>query len=657
MNRTVKHLLLLSACVLLCALFALAAFAVPAKPGTHCENGLCRSHAGQLVTLDSLSDAAPSGRGSKAPVKPTTEKELPLLVLVLGFSNIEYEAGYDWASTIFEGERSLSDYYTDMSFGKFTFVPAAESSAYELGGNFNTADRENDGIVHLSLRLEHEDWTMDHTSAAYELEMNRSMDRMFIQAIHASNRYVDYAAYDKNGDGEITSNELALAFVVAGYEASAELSYKMERDYYLWAHAWDLDEAIEELGDGTQVPTPDGVAVSDYIAMAEQCEQNNKSYDQAPISTLAHELGHYLGLPDLYNTGSNRGAWKRYDVDHMSVMSGGSWGEAEDGSYSPYSMDVWSRTMLGWCEPAEVTQTGTFTVGAQSYDPENETFSAVKIPTGRSTEYYLIENRQPTKWDACLQDEYYGEDLTTGLVLWHIDMDTYLRYEDANAVNNPNHHPAVMPLYPEESENGCTFIGDASDVNIYQPFFDKTLWENNYSHLGEALDLPLYGLGEKAEIPEERLPSGLLVTFLDDSAMEMNVLVTIPKHEHSLAFAQREFENCNYGGTEAHWYCTTCGQMFADEGAETALTEEDVTIAPAAHTWGEAEVFVAPTYDNEGILSYTCTVCGKSHYEPLPVLERPAEKNENLCPYCGEEHTGFFGFFVKIIHLFLNLFK
>ena len=661
MHRFSKHLLLLAVCVLLCAMLAVAAFAVPAKPGTHENNPTCRSHSDTLVTLDSLPDSDDAGR-AKAPVKPMTEKELPLVVVVLGFDNIAYEADYDWATTIFEGEGSLSDYYTDMSFGKFTFVPAAESSAFDQDGNFNTADKVNDGIVHLSLPIDHEDWTMDHTSSAYELKMNRTMDRALLQAVAAADAYVDFAAYDKNGDGVIGNNELALAFVVAGYEASAVYNYREGRTYYLWAHAWTLEEAVDELNDGTEVPVLDGVKVSSYIAMSEQCEQNDRSYDHTPISTLAHELGHYLGLPDLYNTGKNRGNWKEYDVSELSVMASGSWGEAEDGSYCPYSMDVWSRTVLGWCEPVEAVQNGTYTVSAQNYDRENESFSAVKIPTGRSSEYYLLENRQPTKWDACLPDEYFDEDLTTGLVLWHIDMDQYLRYEEDNAVNNPDHHPSVMPLYPEDSEDGYTFLGDASDVDIYQPFFDKTLWDNNYSHLGNALDLPLYGLGAKADIPKERIASGILVTFLDDSAMQMNVLVEAPVHEHVLSFEERDFVNCEVGGTKEHWACTLCGAAFADEEGQVPLTAEELVIAPAEHVWDEGTVFVEPNYDDEGLKCYKCTVCGKARYETLQPLERPTEPDhddvtENLCPYCHKEHKGFFGFFIKIFHLILNLFS
>lgn len=654
MNRCLKHLFALLAVAVLCAVLAVAAFAVPAKPGTHTgEDALCRSHPGELVTLDSLKANGASSRGAKSPVQPTTEANLPLVVLVLGFNNIDYSPDYDWSNTIFEGEKSLAAYYTDMSFGKFTFVPAEETSAFEIDGNTNTADTVNDGIVHLKMDVDHGDWTLDNMIDV------KTMDRALIDAVSAADAYVDFASYDKDGDGEISNSELALAFVVAGYEASETSSYKEGKQFYLWAHAWTLEEAAEEAGGGAQAPRPGGVLVSPYIAIAETLGNNG---GQAPISVLAHELGHYLGLPDLYDTVDlTTVEWADYDVSGFSVMASGSWGEDEDGNYCPHSFDVWSRTVLGWCEPTEVELSGDYSVCAQSYDAENETFAAVKIPTPRADEYYLLENRQDDKWDVNLADYVYPRKKTTGIILWHIDMAQYALYEEDNEVNNGDHHPSVMPLYPE-GQSGCfTFLGSERKVDCKRPFFDKTYWEETYPNLGASLDLPLYGAGADNDSRAARIASGILVTFLDDSAAEMSVHVDTPLHEHSLVFVDRAIADCIEGGTMEHWLCTGCNMIFADENGETQLTAEEIAIAPAEHVWDAGRVFAEPNYDDEGLKCYTCTVCGKVCYEALPTLQRPApepEKNDaNLCPYCHQEHKGFAGFFIKIFHLILNLFK
>ena len=615
MNRCFKHLLVLFAAALLCALLTVAVFAVPAKPGTHTgSDALCRSHTGALVTLDSLENSVPSGRGAKAPVQPTTQASLPLLVLVLGFNNIDYSPDYNWSSTIFEGEKSLAAYYTDMSFGKFTVVPAEETSAFEIDGNTNLADAENDGVVHLKMDVDHKNWTLDNYFATCE------MDRAFIQAVNLADAYVDFASYDKNGDGVVSNNELALAFVVAGYEASETSSRIEGKDLYLWAHSWTLEDAAEEAGGGAQAPRPDGVLVSPYITIAESLGNGG---GQAPISVLAHELGHFLGLPDLYDTGSiTAGAWNSYDVSSLSVMANGSWGEDEDGNYCPFSMDVWSRSVLGWCEPA-VADVGDYSVCAQIYDAENETFAAVKIPTPRDDEYYLLENRQNIKWDVCLSDFVSPTSESTGIIVWHIDMAQYALYQEDNEVNNGNHHPAVMPLYPEGASGCYTFLGSEKKVDSKQPFFDKTQWETAFTNLGPSLDLPLYGAGDDSDKREARLASGILVTFLDNSNPEMHVHVDTPLHVHNLAFVERAVEDCKAGGTKAHWLCFGCNRSFADENGLTELTAEELAIPPADHVWDAGRVFAEPNYDDEGLKCFTCTVCGKVRYEPLPVLVRP----------------------------------
>ena len=39
-----------------------------------------------------------------------------------------------------------------------------------------------------------------------------------------------------------------------------------------------------------------------------------------------------------------------------------------------------------------------------------------------------------------------------------------------------------------------------------------------------------------------------------------------------------------------------------------------------------------------------------------PTDPQPDQGGKNLCKYCGEEHTGFLGFFIRIIHSILALF-
>ena len=615
MKKSYRRLLVVLALVLLClAAFAVSAFAVPARPGSPFtgQDALCRSHPGELVTLDDIPNKVTNG-ASKIPRPGDTTKDIPLLTLVIGFSNMAYRDDFDWAGEIYRSEKSLHAYYTDMSFGKFTFDRVNETSAYQNDGNTNRYDQVNDGVIHVKLNSKHYNWIGMGLTAVEVAANDLRMAQAICDAINQASKYIDFAAYDANRDGVIGTNEMALSLVFAGYEASAidENGFTEAYSKYLWAHAWSIAEMKDEYGWGDRTlatPTPDGVKVSDYIAIAEQMMKNQME----PISVLAHELGHYLGLPDLYNTLYDvTGAWGGYDVFHASVMASGSWGVDPDGGFIPYSMDAWSRYVLGWIQPTEADRDGTYTLVSQNYGGGTQDFSAVRIQTQNDGEYYLLENRQLTKWDAGLAQAYEGASLIGGVIVWHVDMNVFDKYFDDNMVNNADHRPAVMPLYPESDDGeSFAFVGKRADIYVGNPFFDAAYWNKGFADLGAALDLPIYGRAENSN-PDDRdarLLSGIKVAFLSNSGKQMNVRL--------------DFKN------QLHF-----------------------------HTWQETAVVKAPTCTETGTSNVVCTGCGKTGTQTTPALGHDINGDgvcnrcgKAFCPYCHGEHTGFFGSIVAFFH-------
>ena len=134
-----------------------------------------------------------------------------------------------------------------------------------------------------------------------------------------------------------------------------------------------------------------------------------------PAGTAAHESGHGLGLPDLY--------------DLSFVTEGiGEWGIMGSGNYatplSPARMEAWSLGELGWVTLAPVTVGGSYTLGPS---PQSDSAFVVR-PTGTNPrgEYFLIENRQRLGSDSAMIRVHCGRSNNPpgcggGLFIWHVD--------------------------------------------------------------------------------------------------------------------------------------------------------------------------------------------------------------------------------------------
>ncbi len=140
------------------------------------------------------------------------------------------------------------------------------------------------------------------------------------------------------------------------------------------------------------------------------------------IGTAAHESGHGLGLPDLYDTrGNSQGI--------------GEWGLMGSGNYtsplSPSRMEAWSLSQFGWVTLAPITTNGTYSFGPA---PTSDSAWIVR-PTGSNPrgEYYLLENRQGVQADSALIRIHGGG----GLLIWHVDSEqvTNNGFASTNTVN------------------------------------------------------------------------------------------------------------------------------------------------------------------------------------------------------------------------------
>ncbi|BDZ54656.1 immune inhibitor A domain-containing protein [Agromyces marinus] len=164
---------------------------------------------------------------------------------------------------------------------------------------------------------------------------------------------------DRDGDGNFLEPDGVIDHVVlvhAGEDKSG--GGGAEGTYALWAHS-------SAVAGGADIPGTD-LKLSNYIVQPED----------SGVGVFAHEYGHDLGLPDLYDV-SGAGS---SDVDFWDLMSSGSHSGPIFQSM-PTHMGLWDKWVLGWADP-EVVEPGddkqTIKVG-QTSRPKKGTEDGIKV--------------------------------------------------------------------------------------------------------------------------------------------------------------------------------------------------------------------------------------------------------------------------------------
>lgn len=271
---------------------------------------------------------------------------------------------------------------------------------------------------------------------------------------------VNWADYDNDGDGYVDT--LWVVHSGMGMEESGD-------DSDLWSHQWTFHTAYNSDPEHTfpgvfSTSTDDPNRPGQKIKINSYIIQPEVTYGGAleTIGVFAHEFGHALGLPDLYDTG-----WVfagRADIGAglggASLMANGAWGGNGSDSRVPAQLDIWSKADLGWISPSEITHAGTYTL-----EPIETNQAGYKLtPQDGSGEYFLIENRSATGFDRDL--------FATGLFIYHIDPSVISAYRSGNAINQ-NVHAFGVALEEADAESddywtthlfrGGEYIGFSSD--------------------------------------------------------------------------------------------------------------------------------------------------------------------------------------------------
>lgn len=292
---------------------------------------------------------------------------------------------------------------------------------------------------------------------------------------------INFALFDNDGPDGIpnTTDDDGFVDLVLFAHATQDGACGGSTNNHLWSHRFAL-----VTGSGafvTNDPSAKGgtVRVFDYLVQsalggANSCDANSIM----PIGTVAHELGHGLGLPDLYDVnGSTFGP----------SVGIGQWGLMGQGNFSsprsPSRMESWSLNEMGWVVLDTLSAAGVYSLGAA---PVSDSAFVVRVQgTNTRGEYFLLENRQASQADTAMIRLHCARSGNPvgcggGLLVWHIDSTKVLSGRSGNSVNNGPIHGVSLKQADgfrnlEANEvsgnfcvsgaivNGCSDRGDAGD--------------------------------------------------------------------------------------------------------------------------------------------------------------------------------------------------
>lgn len=310
--------------------------------------------------------------------------------------------------------RTLHNFYNEASYGKVNVTGEVVEvqmphpySYYKIGQPY------------YSVQNDYGDYTMGP----------------FVQdAVKAADARVDFSQFAVNG--EVPNVFLIHPGTGAEWNLDPSIiwSHKWEASWAAYYNEWartgiQPDEYQWQKEIDSHKITVDGVKVDSYAIEPEVGGDITGYYygtKQGPfpaqVGVYAHEFGHVLGLPDLYDYG-----YDSEGVGAYTIMAGGSWtrfpNAAPYSGNSPVHFDAWSKYFLGFTQPKELSGQGTYTLRSAATTPDS---MKLVVPGSNGSEYFLIENRQQTPGTFDLGLSRYGSGVH-GLAVYHVDENVLAR--------------------------------------------------------------------------------------------------------------------------------------------------------------------------------------------------------------------------------------
>ncbi len=337
-----------------------------------------------------------------------------VLLIPIAFTDVDFENEHDMAHFQAMGDR-LREYYE-------------VNSGYVEGVSGLSLDCVVMEPVYSDFEMAEYGRDNDETGAIDG--QNGSISRLAAEAVeklYANG--VDLSEYDLDGDKVLDH----VIIIHAGMGQESSLNEDL-----IWSHQYHVDEAVE-LG---------GMDIDSYTMVPETGQ----------LGVFAHEFGHDLGLPDLYDTDGMTNGYTN-GIGNWGLMGGGSWNHLPNQASGsmPSNLSGWCRLYLGWADVRVVTR-DQMDVSISNNNSISELVKVYPRENIGSNEFFLVEYRRQVGFDAGLPGE--------GALVWHVDQDVIDATIDYNAVNTME---ARLGIELEQADGNWDLWslnnnGDAGDV-------------------------------------------------------------------------------------------------------------------------------------------------------------------------------------------------
>lgn len=247
-----------------------------------------------------------------------------------------------------------------------------------------------------------------NSSEAYDYDHRKSFG---LKTITQGDQAINFSEFDKNNNNIIEKNELILIHLLETkdtYKKPIASTIKTE-DFFV-----------------------KNLKIESFIQLG-VIEVFSKRESLLTASTVAHEIGHHFGLPDLYDTDySSKG------LGPMSLMS-------EIHSDQPINFDPWSKIYLGVEKPVIIDEEGIHTIQKERI---------YLVETTEDWIYYLIEDRSFQGYDESLSQVMSSD----GIFIYKVNEKVISETIHLNHVNR------------DEKQMGVKFFGSKvinEDQKIY----------------------------------------------------------------------------------------------------------------------------------------------------------------------------------------------